>query len=89
MNKHTGVQCDQTIVLTTYYPSKNYPEPLRRIRFYDSERHKQLVFLTNNFELPAVTIAELYKSRWHIEIFSKWIKQHLRIKNFSVPVRMP
>ena len=82
VNKHTGVQCDQTVVLTTHYPSKNYPEPLRRIRFYDSERNKRLVFLTNNFELPAVTIAELYKSRWHIEIFFKWIKQHLRIKNF-------
>jgi transposase len=82
VNKHTGVQCDQTVVLTTHYPSKNYPEPLRRIRFYDSERNKRLVFLTNNFELPAVTIAELYKSRWHIEIFFRWIKQHLRIKNF-------
>jgi transposase len=82
VNKHTGVQCDQTVVLTTYYPSKNYPEPLRRIRFYDAERHQRLIFLTNNFELPAMTIAELYKSRWHIEIFFKWIKQHLRIKNF-------
>jgi hypothetical protein len=82
VNKDTGVQCDQTVVLTTHYPSKNYPEPLRRIRFYDSAKHKRLVFLTNNFELPAVTIAELYKSRWHIEIFFKWIKQHLRIKSF-------
>ena len=82
VKKHTGVQCDQTVVLTTHYPLKNYPEPLRRIRFYDSERNKRLVFLTNNFELSAVTIAELYKSRWHIEIFFKWIKQHLRIKNF-------
>jgi hypothetical protein len=82
VNKNTGVQCDQTVVLTTHYPSKNYPEPLRRIRFYDVEKHKRLVFLTNNFELPATTIAELYKSRWHIEIFFKWIKQHLRIKNF-------
>ena len=82
VNKDTGVQCDQTVMLTTHYPSKNYPEPLRRIRFYDSEKCKRLVFLTNNFELPATTIAELYKSRWHIEIFFKWIKQHLRIKSF-------
>jgi hypothetical protein len=82
VNKETGVQCDQTVMLTTHYPSKNYPEPLRRIRFYDSEKLKRLVFLTNNFELPATTIAELYKSRWHIEIFFKWIKQHLRIKTF-------
>jgi len=82
LNKDTGVQCDQTVMLTTHYPSKNYPEPLRRIRFYDSEKRKRLVFLTNNFELPATTIAELYKSRWHIEIFFKWIKQHLRIKTF-------
>ena len=82
VNKDTGVQCDQTVMLTTHYSSKNYPEPLRRIRFYDSEKQKRLVFLTNNFELPATTIAELYKSRWHIEIFFKWIKQHLRIKSF-------
>ena len=82
VDKPTGVQCDQTIVLTTPYPAKKYPEPLRRIRFYDTQRHKRLVFLTNNFELPAKTIAALYKSRWHIEIFFKWIKQHLRIKSF-------
>jgi hypothetical protein len=82
VEKQTGVQCDQTIVLTTHYPAKKYPEPLRRIRFYDTERQKRLVFLTNNFELPAETIADLYKSRWHIETFFKWIKQHLRIKNF-------
>ena len=82
VNKDTGVQCDQTVMLTTHYPSKNYPEPLRQIRFYDSEKRKRLVFLTNNFELPATTIAELYKSSWHIEIFFKWIKQHLRIKSF-------
>jgi transposase len=82
VEKTTGVQCDQTIVLSTYYPAKKYPEPLRRIRFYDSERQKRLVFLTNNFELPAAEIAALYKSRWHIENFFKWIKQHLRIKIF-------
>jgi len=81
--KHsTGVQCDQTIFLTTYYSAKKYTAPLRRIRFYDIERQKRLVFLTNNFDLPAEEIAALYKSRWHIENFFKWIKQHLRIKSF-------
>ena len=82
VDKSSNVQCDQTVVLTTYYPSKNYPEPLRRIRFYDTDRQKHLIFLTNNFELPAATVAQLYKARWHIEIFFKWIKQHLRIKSF-------
>ena len=82
VEKSTGVQCDQTIILTTHYPSKKYPEALRRIRFYDIERRKRLVFLTNNFDLPAVTIAKLYKSRWDIETFFRWIKQHLRIKSF-------
>ena len=82
VEKTTGVQCDQTITLTTYHPSKKYPEPLRRIRFYDIERQKRLVFITNNFELPADQVAALYKSRWHIENFFKWIKQHLRIKTF-------
>ena len=80
VEKNTGVQCDQTIVLTTHYSAKKYPEALRRIRFYDTERQKRLVFLTNNFDLPADIIAMLYKSRWNIEIFFKWIKQHLRIK---------
>lgn len=82
VEKNTGVQCDQTIVLTTHYSAKNYPEILRRIRFYDTERQKRLVFLTNNFDLPAEIIAMLYKSRWNIEIFFKWIKQNLRIKAF-------
>lgn len=82
VDKSSNVQCDQTIVLTTYYPAKNYPEPLRRIRFFDTGTQKRFVFLTNNFELPAATIAQLYKARWHIEIFFKWIKQHLRIKAF-------
>lgn len=82
VDKASTVQCDQTIVLSTHYPAKNYPEPLRRIRFYDTDRQKRLIFLTNNFELPAATIAQLYKARWHIEIFFKWIKQHLRIKAF-------
>ncbi len=82
VDKSSSVQCDQTIMLTTHYSSKNYPEPLRRIRFYDIDRQKRLVFITNNFELPAATVAQLYKARWQIEIFFKWIKQHLRIKAF-------
>jgi hypothetical protein len=82
VDKSTGVQCDQTIVLETYYSAQGYPEPLRRIRYYDAERDKRLVFLTNDFALPATTIAALYKSRWRIELFFKWIKQHLRIKVF-------
>lgn len=82
IDKATGVRCDQTVVLTTHYPAQHYPEPLRRIRFYDSELQKRLVFLTNNFQLPPETIAQLYKARWRIELFFKWIKQHLRIKSF-------
>jgi hypothetical protein len=82
VDKSTGVQCDQTVVLETYYSAQGYPEPLRRIRYYDAERDKRLVFLTNDFSLPATTIAALYKSRWQIELFFKWIKQHLRIKVF-------
>jgi len=82
VDKSTGVQCDQTVVLETYYSAQGYPEPLRRIRYYDAERNKRLVFLTNDFSLPATTIAALYKSRWRIELFFKWIKQHLRIKVF-------
>jgi hypothetical protein len=82
VDKSTGVQCDQTVVLETYYSAQGYPEPLRRIRYYDAERDKRLVFLTNDFALPATTIAALYKSRWQIELFFKWIKQHLRIKVF-------
>ena len=82
VDKSTGVQCDQTIVLTTFYSLQGYPEPLRRIRYYDDNLGKRLVFLTNNFDLPATTIAALYKSRWQIELFFKWIKQHLRIKSF-------
>ena len=82
VDKTTGVQCDQTIILTTHYPAKKYPETLRRVRYYDIERQKRLVFLTNNFQLPAETVAKLYKGRWQIEMFFKWIKQHLRIKSF-------
>lgn len=82
VDKSTGVQCDQTITLDTFYSAQGYPEPLRRIRYYDSELNKRLVFLTNDFILPATTIAALYKSRWRVELFFKWIKQHLRIKAF-------
>jgi hypothetical protein len=82
VDKTTGVQCDQTIVLKTYYSSQGYPDPLRRIRYYDADCDKRLTFLTNDFTLPATTIAALYKSRWRIELFFKWIKQHLRIKSF-------
>ena len=82
VDKLAGVQCDQTVVLETYYSFQGYPEPLRRIRYYDQSLGKRLVFLTNDFDLPATTIASLYKSRWQIELFFKWIKQHLRIKSF-------
>ena len=82
VDKSTGVKSDQTIVLTGFYQSKDYPEKMRRIRYFDKDRNKNLMFLTNNFILPALTIAELYKCRWQIELFFKWIKQHLRIKAF-------
>jgi Domain of unknown function (DUF4372)/Transposase DDE domain len=80
--RSTGVICDQTIALNGFYVAKDYPEHLRRIRFKDFESGKTLVFLTNNTTLPAWTIAALYKSRWQVELFFKWIKQHLRIKKF-------
>jgi IS4 transposase len=80
--RSTGVICDQTIALNGLYVAKDYPEHLRRIRFKDFETGKTLVFLTNNTTLPAWTIAALYKSRWQVELFFKWIKQHLRIKKF-------
>lgn len=82
IDKSAGVQCDQTIVPRNFYAQKDYPEKLRRIRYLDAETNKRLVFLTNNFALPAKTIAELYRCRWQIELFFKWIKQHLRIKAF-------
>ena len=77
----TGLRCDQTIVLTVYYTEVGYPDPLRRIRFTTDEG-TTLVFLTNNFTLPALTMTELYRCRWQVEFFFKWIKQHLRIKSF-------
>jgi hypothetical protein len=82
VDKSEGVQCDQIIVLHHFYAKKDYPEKLRRIRFYDTEQNRRLVFLTNNFSLSALTIAKIYKCRWQIELFFKWIKQHLRIKAF-------
>ena len=78
----TGVQSDQIIVLVIEHSQKGYPERLRRVRFFDAENQRFFVYLTNNFVLPALTIAMLYKSRWQVELFFKWIKQHLRIKRF-------
>jgi hypothetical protein len=82
VDKTTGVRSDQTIVLTGPLVSEKYPEPLRRISYYDAEHARKLVFLTNNFSLPPLTVAQLYRRRWQIELFFKWIKQHLRIKAF-------
>ena len=81
-DKKTGIRCDQIVVLQGFYARKDYPDKLRRIRYHDAENNKTLVFLTNNFLLPALTIAKLYRCRWQIELFFKWIKQHLRIKAF-------
>ena len=81
-DRGTGVICDQTIAMNGFYVAKDYPEHLRRIRFKDPVSGKTLVFLTNNTALPPLTIAALYKNRWQVELFFKWIKQHLRIKRF-------
>ena len=81
-DRTTGLVCDQTIALNGYYTRRDYPTHLRRIRFKDPESGKTLVFLTNNFAFPAATICALYKARWQVELFFKWIKQHLRIKKF-------
>jgi len=82
VDRTTGLICDQTIVLDGYYSEKDYPVKLRRVCYFDSEKNRRLTFLTNNFTLPAITIAKLYRHRWQIELFFKWIKQHLRIKAF-------
>jgi len=82
VDKTTGVQADQIITLQGFYAQKDYPEKLRRIRYFDVQNHKRFVFLSNNFILPALTIEKLYHCRWQIELFFKWIKQHLRIKAF-------
>jgi len=81
-DKSTGVLSDQIVTLISFYPHKGYPDKLRRIRFHDKDNDKRLVFLTNNFTLSAPVIAQLYRSRWQVELFFKWIKQHLRIKAF-------
>jgi len=82
VDKSAGLRCDQTIRLAGYYTSQDYPAVLRRISYFDSETNTKLIFLTNNFSLPALTIAQLFKCRWQIELFFKWIKQYLRIKTF-------
>jgi len=82
VDKTTGLQCDQTVRLTGPVSKQKYPEPLRRVRFYDTDMDKRLVFVTNDFTQPALTIARLYKEWWKVELFFKWLKQHLRIKAF-------
>jgi hypothetical protein len=82
VDRSTGVRSDQTVVLATDGSYKHYPAPLRKVRYFDADHQRFLVFLSNNFDLPALTIAQLYKSRWQVELFFKWIKQHLRIKAF-------
>ena len=82
VDRTTGLVCDQTIIMNGFYAAQDYPEHLRRIRFKDPITGKTLIFLTNNTSLPALTIAALYKQRWQVELFFKWIKQHLRIKKF-------
>jgi len=82
VDKSTGVRSDHTVILTATGSAKAYPDPLRRVSYLDAETRKRFKFLTNNFTLPALTIAQIYKSRWQVELFFKWIKQHLRIKAF-------
>jgi hypothetical protein len=82
VERSTGVRCDQTILLTGIQTAQHYPEALRRIHYFDAEKDSRLTFLTNNFFLPALTIAQLYRARWQVELFFRWIKQHLRIKSF-------
>jgi IS4 transposase len=81
-DKSGGVRCDQTIVLTGVKSQHDYPQPLRRIKYHDAQTGKTFNFLTNNFAIPAQTVADLYRYRWQVELFFKWIKQHLRIKSF-------
>ncbi len=82
IDKSCGLRCDQVVKLNNYYAKKDYPERIRRIKYYDALSDNRLTFLTNHFHLPAITIADLYKCRWQVELFFKWIKQHLRIKKF-------
>ena len=81
-DKSGGVRCDQTIVLTGTKSAHGYPQPLRRVKYHDAQTRKTFNFLTNNFAIPAQTVADLYRYRWQVELFFKWIKQHLRIKSF-------
>lgn len=82
VDKTTGVRCDQMGILKVFYSAKGHPEKIRRIKFYDAEQKRTFIFLTNNVELKAQEIAAIYKHRWKVELFSKWIKQHLKIKTF-------
>ncbi|HEY6621096.1 MAG TPA: IS4 family transposase [Steroidobacteraceae bacterium] len=82
VDKSTGVRSDQTVILSSFQSASVYPDPLRKVSYVDAETDQRLVFLTNNFTLPALTIAQIYKQRWQVELFFKWIKQHLRIKAF-------
>jgi IS4 transposase len=82
VDKSSGVRSDQMVILSSYESASAYPDPLRRVSYFDAETDKRLKFLTNNFTLPALTIARIYKQRWQVELFFKWIKQHLRIKAF-------
>jgi len=82
VERSAGLRCDQTILLTGVRTAKRYPTVLRRIHYFDAEKDLRLTFLTNNFLLPALTIAQLYRARWQVELFFRWIKQHLRIKAF-------
>lgn len=82
IDKDSGLRCDQTVVLTGYHSAQHYPRQLRRIKYYDATTARTFAFLTNNFSLPALTIADPYRCRWQVELFFKWIKQHLRIKVF-------
>ena len=82
VDRTTGIMCDQIVTLTNPVPRAGFPDKLRRIRFFDPQQERRLVFLTNNFTLPPLTVAQLYRSRWQVELFFKWIKQHLRIRKF-------
>ena len=82
VDKSTGLRCDQVVTFNGFYSKNEYPEKLRRVVFFDNQQRRRLVFLTNHFSLPALTVAELYRCRWQVELFFKWIKQHLRIKAF-------
>jgi len=82
VDRTTGIMCDQIVTLTNPVPRAGYPDKLRRIRYFDLQQERRLIFLTNNFTLPPLTVAQLYRSRWQVELFFKWIKQHLRIRKF-------